>query len=230
MSWLTPLEIEALFLSIKISVWAVCISLPFGIVLAYALTRVKFAGRSLVNGVVHLPLVVPPVVTGYLLLVLLGRNGVVGKLLFEWFGVSFTFNWTGAVIASGVVSFPLLVRAIRISLESVDRGLESAARTLGAGKMRVFFFITLPLITPGMISGSVLCFARSISEFGATITFVSYLEGQTNTIPLTLYTMIQVPGGEAAAGRLCLISILTAMLALIISEFCSKTHLAKLER
>lgn len=227
---MSSLEIEALLLSLKVSTVAVCLSLPFGIFVAFFLSRSKFVGKAIIDSLVHLPLIVPPVVTGYLLLILLGRNGILGSQLFQWFGISLVFNWKGAAVASAVVAFPLLVRAIRISLENVDRGLESAAYTLGAGRFRVFFKVTLPLMIPGIISGGILAFARSISEFGATITFVSYIAGQTNTIPLALYNLIQMPDGESGAMRLCVISIITAMLALVASEMCSRAYLTKMEK
>lgn len=229
MNWLTPLEIQALFLSLKVSLVSVGFSLPLGIFLAWVLNRYEFAGKSLLNGLVHLPLVIPPVVTGYLLLLLLGRNGVLGKILYNWLGITLTFNWKGAALASGIIAFPLLVRAVRISLESMDRGLEAAAKTLGAGSFRVFFTVTIPLIIPGIVSGAMMAFARSISEFGATITFASNIPGQTNTLPLTLYNLIQTPEGEAGAMRLCLISIATAMLALLVSEYSTKIYRSKLK-
>ncbi|MCG8336792.1 MAG: molybdate ABC transporter permease subunit [Proteobacteria bacterium] len=229
MNWLTPLELQALFLSLKVSLVSVGFSLPLGIFLAWVLNRYEFAGKSLLNGLVHLPLVIPPVVTGYLLLLLLGRNGVLGKILYNWLGITLTFNWKGAALASGIIAFPLLVRAVRISLESMDRGLEAAAKTLGAGSFRVFFTVTIPLIIPGIVSGAMMAFARSISEFGATITFASNIPGQTNTLPLTLYNLIQTPEGEAGAMRLCLISIATAMLALLVSEYSTKIYRSKLK-
>lgn len=228
MNWLTPLELQALFLSLKVSLVSVGFSLPLGVFLAWVLNRYEFAGKSLLNGLVHLPLVIPPVVTGYLLLLLLGRNGVLGKVLYNWLGITLTFNWKGAALASGIIAFPLLVRAVRISLESMDRGLEAAAKTLGAGSFRVFFTVTIPLIIPGIVSGAMMAFARSISEFGATITFASNIPGQTNTLPLTLYNLIQTPEGEAGAMRLCLISIATAMLALLVSEYSTKIYRSKL--
>lgn len=230
MTGLSPLETEALLISLKVSITAVSISLPLGIMVAWVLARYHFAGKVVIDGLVHLPLIVPPVVTGYLLLLLLGRNGSIGKILFEVFNITLAFNWKGAAVASGIVSFPLLVRSIRISLESVDHGLETAAFTLGSSPIRVFFTITLPLIIPGIISGSILAFARSISEFGATITFVSNIPGQTNTLPLTLYNLTQTPDGEVGAMRLCLISFVTAMIALIISEYCSRAYNSKLNQ
>ncbi len=230
MTFLTALELQALILSLKVALVAVLFSLPVGIGVALALSRYDFPGKSLVNGIVHLPLIIPPVVTGYLLLVLLGRNGILGKLIIEHLGFSFTFNWKGAAVASAVVSFPLMVRAIRISFSSIDAGLEFAASTLGAGRSRVFLTVTLPLAIPGIISGSIMAFARSISEFGATITFVSNIPGQTNTLPLALYDLTQTPEGELGAARLCIISIITAMTALIISEYCFKAYQSKINR
>ncbi|MGA8831151.1 MAG: molybdate ABC transporter permease subunit [Desulfomonilaceae bacterium] len=219
---LTPLEKEALKLSLWISIWAVIAILPPGVFIAWLLARKKFIGKTLLDGLTHLPLVLPPVVIGYLLLVLLGRKGIIGTWLYENLGISFIFNWKGAAVASAVVAFPLLVRAIRLSIEQVDEGLEAAARTLGAGPLRVFFTVTMPLIMPGIITGVILAFARSLSEFGATITFVSNIPGQTRTLPLALYTLTQVPDGEAGAFRLCVISVVVAFVALILSEFSSR--------
>ncbi len=226
---LTPVEADALWLSLKVAFWAVCASLPFGVALAWALSRLSFPGKSLLDGVLHLPLVLPPVVIGYLLLVTLGRNGTVGKALYEHFGISIAFTWKGAVVASAVMAFPLLVRAVRLSLDAVDRGLEMAARTLGAGPLRVFFTITLPLAVPGIVSGMVLAFARSLGEFGATITFVANIPGQTQTLPLALYTLTQVPNGEAAAMRLCVIAIGIALAALIGANALEKKFTRHLE-
>jgi molybdate transport system permease protein len=219
---LTPLEREALSLSLWVSTWAVIAILPPGIFIAWLLARKKFIGKTLLDGLTHLPLVLPPVVIGYLLLVLLGRKGIIGAWIYENLGISFIFNWKGAAVASAVVAFPLLVRAIRLSIEQVDEGLEAAARTLGAGSLRIFFTITMPLIMPGIITGMVLAFARSLSEFGATITFVSNIPGETRTLPLALYTLTQVPDGEAAALRICSISLVIAFVALILSEFSSR--------
>ena len=226
---LTPLETEALRLSLWISVWAVAGSLPIGIMLAWVLARRNFPGKTLLDGLIHLPLVLPPVVIGYMLLVLLGRKGIIGAPLHEAFGISFAFNWKGAALASAVVAFPLLVRAIRLSMESVDQGLEAAARTLGAGPMRVFFTITIPLVVPGIITGIILAFARSLGEFGATITFVSNIPGETRTLPLALYTLTQIPGGDAGALRLCVISVIVAMLALMASEILTRRVASKLK-
>jgi molybdate transport system permease protein len=219
---LTALEVESLRLSLWVSGWAVIGSLPAGIAVAWVLARLRFPGKMLLDGLVHLPLVLPPVVTGYTLLVLMGKNGPLGSLLQKTIGLSFSFNWKGAALASAVMAFPLLVRAVRLSIESIDQGLEAAARTLGARPLRVFFTVTLPLIMPGVLAGVILCFARSLSEFGATISFVSNIPGQTRTLPLALYTLTQVPGGEAGALRLCIISVLLAMLALISSELLAR--------
>ena len=226
---LTDIEIEALRLSIWVSLWSVAISLPAGIFIAWILARKNFPGKNLLDGIVHLPLVIPPVVTGYLLLVLLGRNGVIGSILHKYLGIVLTFDWKGAVLAAAVMSFPLLVRAVRLSLENVDQGLESAARTLGAGPLRVFFTVTLPLTIPGIITGLILAFARSLGEFGATITFVSNIRGQTQTLPLALYTFTQVPDGEIGAMRLCILSIFIAMAALLCSEVTARHFAGRLK-
>ncbi|MBN1907001.1 MAG: molybdate ABC transporter permease subunit [Deltaproteobacteria bacterium] len=219
---LTPLELEAIRLSLLVSLWAVAGGLPFGIAVAWLLSRHNFPGKPIVDGIIHLPLVLPPVVIGYLLLILLGRRGVIGAWLYEYLGITIAFTWKGAAIAASLMAFPLMVRAIRISIENVDRGLEQAAHTLGAGPIRVFFTITLPLIIPGIITGLILSFARSLGEFGATITFVSNIKGETQTLPLALYTMTQVPGGEIPALRLCIISVIIAMAALMVSEFLTR--------
>jgi molybdate transport system permease protein len=226
---LTDIEIEALILSLRVSLWSVAISLPVGIFAAWLLARRKFPGKNILDGIIHLPLVIPPVVTGYLLLILLGRNGAIGAFLYKYTGIVLTFNWKGAVLAAAVMSFPLLVRSVRLSIESVDQGLEAAARTLGAGPLRVFFSVTLPLTIPGIITGMILAFARSLGEFGATITFVSNIQGQTQTIPLALYTFTQVPDGELRALRLCILSILIAMAALLFSELTSRRFSARLK-
>ncbi len=225
---LTPVEVEALRLSLWVSIWAVAVSLPLGVLTAWVLARLRFPGKHLLDGLVHLPLVLPPVVTGYLLLVMLGRNGLIGALLYRYLGLVLAFNWKGAVLAAAVMSFPLLVRAVRLSLEGVDQGLEAAARTLGAGPLRVFFTVTLPLMAPGIITGVILAFARSLGEFGATITFVSNIPGQTQTLPLALYTLTQVPGGEMGAMRLCVLSVLIAMGALICSEILARRFAARM--
>lgn len=219
---LTALEQEALRLSLWVSLWAVLGSLPLGVLFAWLLSRKNFPGKTFLDGLIHLPLVLPPVVTGYLLLVTFGRRGVIGAWLNDSLGITFAFNWKGAALASAVVAFPLMVRAIRLSIDGVDKELEWAARTLGAGPVRVFFTITLPLIAPGILTGIILSFARSLSEFGATITFVSNIPGETRTLPLALYTLTQVPDGEQGAMRLCVISVLLAMVALILSNHLSR--------
>ncbi|MBC8946459.1 MULTISPECIES: molybdate ABC transporter permease subunit [Xenorhabdus] len=219
---LSEYEWQAILLSLKVSGIAVLFSLPLGILMAWVLARCQFLGKSLLDSLVHLPLVLPPVVVGYLLLISMGRRGVLGEFLYNWFGVSFAFNWTGAALASAVVSFPLMVRAIRLALEAIDLRLELAARTLGASSLKVFFTITLPLSLPGIIVGSVLAFARSLGEFGATITFVSNIPGETRTIPLAMYTLIEMPGEETAAARLCIIAVVLALVSLLISEWLTR--------
>lgn len=218
---LSAFEWSALRLSLVVAFWAVLVSLPLGIGLAWLLARKSFPCKFILDGLLHLPLVVPPVVVGYFLLVLFGRNGVLGQALSS-LGIVVAFNWKGAVLASAVMAFPLMVRAIRLSMESLDAGIESAARTLGAGPIRVFFTITLPLALPGILSGLILAFARCLGEFGATITFVSNIPGETQTLPLALYTYTQVPNGEAGAFKLCLISVGVAAVALMTSEFCAR--------
>jgi len=225
---LSEYEWQAVFLSLKVSSLAVVCSLPLGILMAWILVRCRFPGKSLLDSIIHLPLVLPPVVIGYLLLVVMGRRGVVGEWLYAWFGFSFSFSWHGAVLASAVVAFPLMVRAIRQSLEAVDPKLELAARTLGASPWRVFFTITLPLSVPGVIVGVVLAFARSLGEFGATITFVSNIPGETRTIPLAMYTLIETPGAEGAAARLCVLAILLSLAALLISDWLAKRSRTRL--
>ncbi|OKP04849.1 molybdate ABC transporter permease subunit [Xenorhabdus eapokensis] len=219
---LSEYEWQAILLSLKISAIAVLFSLPFGILMAWMLARCQFVGKSLLDSIIHLPLVLPPVVVGYLLLISMGRRGVIGEYLYDWFGISFAFSWTGAALASAVVAFPLMVRAIRLSLESIDRRLEQAAHTLGAGSFKVFFTITLPLSLPGIIVGAVLAFARSLGEFGATITFVANIPAETRTIPLAMYTLIETPGAETAAARLCIIAIVLALISLMLSEWLTR--------
>lgn len=219
---LTEPEWQAVLLSLKVSSLAVALSLPFGVFFAWLLVRVKFPGKALLDSVLHLPLVLPPVVVGYLLLISMGRRGFIGEWLYDWFGLTFAFSWRGAVLAAAVMSFPLMVRAISLALEGVDIRLEQAARTLGAGRWRVFLTITLPLTLPGIIVGTVLAFARSLGEFGATITFVSNIPGETRTIPSAMYTLIQTPGGEGAAARLCIISIVLALVSLLVSEWLAR--------
>ena len=222
MSWLTPLEAEALGLSLQVALTSVVFSLPFGLAAAWLLARRDFPGKSLVDGVIHLPLVVPPVVVGYALLVMLGRRGPVGGFLYEYFDVTIAFTWKGAAVAAAVMAFPLMVRAMRLSLEAVDRRLEAAARTLGAGRARVFVTVTLPLMAPGILAGVVLAFARALGEFGATITFVSNIPGETRTLPIALYTLTQTPDGEAAAARLALIAVGLALAAVVASEWLAR--------
>ncbi|MDE9454949.1 molybdate ABC transporter permease subunit [Xenorhabdus bovienii] len=219
---LSEYEWQAILLSLKISGISVLFSLPLGILMAWVLARCQFLGKSLLDSIIHLPLVLPPVVVGYLLLLSMGRRGVIGEFLYDWFGVSFAFSWTGAALASAVVAFPLMVRAIRLALESIDRRLEQAARTLGASSLKVFFTITLPLSLPGVIVGAVLAFARSLGEFGATITFVSNIPGETRTIPLAMYTLIETPDAETAAARLCVIAIVLALVSLMLSEWLTR--------
>lgn len=225
---LTPLEVEATLLSLRVAGWAVALGLPWAVALALLLARRNFAGKTLLDSLLHLPLVLPPVVTGYLLLVLLGSRGPLGAWLQEHLGLTLAFTWKGAAVAAAVMSFPLMVRAIRLAIESVDQGLEEAARTLGAGRLRTFFSITLPLSLPGVLSGAVLGLARSLGEFGATITFVSNIPGQTRTLPLALYSMIQQPGGEHGALRLCLLAIAVSLAALVASELLSRRLGARL--
>ena len=226
---LTEYEVQALLLSLKIASVAVVVSLPFGIICAWLLARCQFVGKSLLDGLVHLPLVLPPVVIGYLLLVLMGRQGAIGKALYEWFGLTFSFSWRGAVLAVAVVSFPLMVRSIRLALESVDYKLEQAARTLGASPLKVFFTITLPLTLPGVLTGAILAFARALGEFGATITFVSNIPGETQTIPLAMYSFIETPGAEDQAARLCVIAIVIALASIFASEWFSRMAKQRLE-
>ncbi len=220
--WLSPDEWRAVALSLKVAFWAVVISMPLGVLVAYLLARKSFWGKSLLNGLVHLPLVLPPVATGYILLSLFGRRGLVGEFLEETFGLVLAFRWTGAVLAGAIMAFPLMVRAIRLAIEAVDPKLEEAAGTLGANRVWVFLTITLPLILPGLIAGAVLAFAKAMGEFGATITFVSNIPGETQTLPSAIYAFLQVPGGEASALRLVGLSIAVAMAALIFSEYVSR--------
>jgi molybdate transport system permease protein len=219
---LTPDEWIAIRLSLRIALVATAVALPFGVAIAWLLARKNFWGKALLDGLVHLPLVLPPVVTGYLLLISFGRKGPVGAFLADTFGIVFSFRWTGAALACGVMGFPLLVRAIRLSLEAIDRRLEDAAATLGASRLWVFTTVTLPLALPGVIAGMVLCFAKALGEFGATITFVSNIPGETQTLSAAIYTYTNVPGGDAAAGRLVLVAIAIALLALIASEWFAR--------
>jgi len=215
---LTPEEQAAIELSLRVSVWATLTSLPPGLLVAMLLSRGKFWGKSILNGIVLLPLVLPPVVTGYLLLLLFGRRGLLGAFLADKLGIVFAFRWTGAALACAVMGFPLLVRAIKLSIDSIDRGLEDAAGTLGAKPAWVFATVTLPLILPGIIAGAILSFARAMGEFGATITFVSNIPGETQTLPSAIYTFTQVPGGDLAAIRLTVIAVAVSMSALLASE------------
>lgn len=218
----TPAEFVAIKLSLRVAIVATIVSLPFGLAVAMLLARARFPGKILVDGLVHLPLVLPPVVTGYLLLIGFGRRGVFGAFLEHTVGLVFAFRWTGAALASAVMGFPLLVRAVRLSIEAVDRRLEDAAASLGARRLSVFATITLPLILPGLIAGAVLAFAKALGEFGATITFVSNIPGETQTIPSAIYTALQVPDGEAAAIRLSVVSIVISLTALILSELLAR--------
>jgi molybdate transport system permease protein len=219
---LTPDEWIAIRLSLRIALVATAVALPFGVAVAWLLARKNFWGKALLDGLVHLPLVLPPVVTGYLLLISFGRKGPIGAFLADTFGIVFSFRWTGAALACGVMGFPLLVRAIRLSLEAIDRRLEDAAATLGASRLWVFATVTLPLALPGVIAGVVLCFAKALGEFGATITFVSNIPGETQTLSAAIYTYTNVPGGDAAAGRLVVVAIAIALLALIASEWFAR--------
>jgi molybdate transport system permease protein len=220
--WLTSEEWTAVRLSLLVASTAVVASLPFGMLLAYLLARGRFYGKTLLDTVVHLPLIMPPVVTGYLLLLSFGRKAPIGAFLADNFGIVFSFRWTGAALACAVMGFPFMVRAIRLSIEAVDRKLEAAALTLGASPPFVFIAVTLPLILPGIIAGMILSFAKSMGEFGATITFVSNIPGETQTLPSAIYTFTQVPGGDAGAVRLTLISIAISMAALIGSEMLAR--------
>ena len=224
MQWLTlsAEEWSAIRLSLLVAGVATAVSLPLGVAAAFALARKSFPGKSLLNGVIHLPLILPPVVTGYLLLLAFGKRGPIGAALDQYLGWSFSFRWTGAALACGVMAFPLMVRAIRLSIEAVDRRLEAAAHTLGANPAWVFLTITLPLATPGIIAGTILAFAKAMGEFGATITFVSNIPGETQTLPSAIYTYTQVPGGETGALRLTLVAIAIAMTALVASELLAR--------
>ena len=219
---LDPEEWDIILLSLKVSGVAVALCLPVAFALAWVLARSRFHGKVLLDALVHLPLVLPPVVTGWLLLLAFGNNAPAGRWFAEWLGITFMFRWTGAALAAAIMALPLMVRAMRLSLEAVDRRLESAARTLGATRLRTFFSITLPLALPGLLAGMVLGFARSLGEFGATITFVSNIPGETQTLPSAIYTFTQVPGGETGALRLTLVAIAIAMSALIASELLAR--------
>uniref|UniRef100_A0A9E7ZWY2 Molybdenum transport system permease n=1 Tax=Bosea sp. NBC_00436 TaxID=2969620 RepID=A0A9E7ZWY2_9HYPH len=222
--WLTlsPEEWTAVRLSLIVATTAMIASLPLGLVVGLLLARGRFWGKSLLDAIVHMPLILPPVVTGYLLLIGFGRRGPIGEFLYDWFGIVLSFRWTGAALACAVMGFPLMVRAIRLSIEAVDRKLESAAGTLGASPIWVFLVVTLPLCLPGIIAGMILCFAKAMGEFGATITFVSNILGETQTLPSAIYTFTQVPGGDAGAMRLTLISIVISVAALFLSELMAR--------
>ena len=219
---LSPAEWTAVLLSLRIALVATAFALPFGIAIGWLLARKEFWGKTLLDGLVYLPLVLPPVVTGYLLLISFGKKGPIGAFLADHFGIVFSFRWTGAALSCGIMGFPLMVRPIRLALEAIDRRLEEAAGTLGAGRFLVFLTITLPLALPGIIAGAVLCFARALGEFGATITFVSNISGETQTISAAIYTLMQIPGGDAAAGRLVLFAIILALTALVVSEWFAR--------
>ncbi|CAH1536456.1 molybdate ABC transporter membrane subunit [Vibrio rotiferianus] len=225
---MTELEYQALILSLKVGAYAVVWLIPLGIALAWLLSRKEFIGKSILDSLIHLPLVLPPVVIGYLLLISLGRQGVIGSWLYEHFELVFSFNWKGAVVACIVVALPLMVRSVRLSLDNVDPKLEHAASTLGASPLKVFLTITLPLTIPGIITGTMLSFARSLGEFGATISFVSNIPGETQTIPLAMYNFIETPGAEMEAARLCIISIALALSTLMISEWLNRKAAARL--
>ncbi|POR47766.1 molybdate ABC transporter permease subunit [Bosea psychrotolerans] len=220
--WLSPEEWTAVRLSLIVATTAMLASLPLGLGVAFLLARGRFWGKSLLDAAVHLPLIMPPVVTGYLLLIGFGRRGPIGQFLYDYFGIVLSFRWTGAVLAAAVMGFPLMVRAIRLSIEAVDRKLEDAAGTLGASPAWVFLVVTLPLCLPGIVVGMILCFAKAMGEFGATITFVSNIPGETQTLPSAIYTFTQVPGGEAGATRLTLISIAISVAALFVSEWMAR--------
>jgi len=215
-------EWTAIFLSLRVATVATIFAVPFAVLAAYALARWKFPGKIMLDSFLHLPLVMPPVVTGYLLLLTFGKQGAAGKFFYDYFGLSFSFRWTGAALACGVMGFPLMLRAIRLSFDAIDRRLETAAGTLGASRTWTFFLVTLPLALPGIIVGAILCFAKALGEFGATITFVSNIPGETQTIPSAIYTYTQVPGGEGQALRLTLVSIGIAMAALVASEVLNR--------
>ena len=227
MSWLGPDEWSAVALSLRVSFWATLVSLPLGVLTAYALARWRFPGKQVLNGLVHLPLILPPVVTGYILLLTMGTRGPVGGLLAE-LGIVVAFRWTGAALAAGIMAFPLMVRAIRLSIEAVDPKLEQAGATLGASPIWVFLTVTLPMALPGILVGAILAFAKAMGEFGATITFVSNIPGQTRTIPSAIYAFLQVPGGESSALRLVIVSVVIAMTALLLSEIVGRRMAARI--
>jgi molybdate transport system permease protein len=223
----TPDEWTAIGLSVKVAIAATLCSLPVAILAGYALARWSFPGKTLLNGLLHLPLVLPPVVTGYLLLVAFGRQGPIGGFLYDWLGITFSFRWTGAALAAAVMAFPLMLRAIRLSFEIIDRRVESAASTLGAGPIATFFTVTLPLAAPGILVGIILGFAKALGEFGATITFVSNIPGETQTIALAIHSYTQAPGGDAGTIRLAVVSVIIALTAVIASEALSQRLLKR---
>ena len=230
MDWLhfSPDEWDAIRLSLRVATVGTLVSIPLGVFIAYALARWRFPGKFLIDGLVHLPLVLPPVVTGYILLLLFGRKGPIGAFLDQHFGIVFSFRWTGAALAAGVMGFPLLVRAIRLSFEAADRRLEDAARTLGANSIVTFLTVILPLALPGILAGAVLAFAKALGEFGATITFVSNIPGETRTLPTAIYTYTQVPGGDFQATQLAAVAVILSLLALLVSEFLSRRMSARI--
>ena len=230
MDWLhfSPDEWDAIRLSLRVATVGTLVSIPLGVFIAYALARWRFPGKFLIDGLVHLPLVLPPVVTGYILLLLVGRKGPIGAFLDRHFGIVFSFRWTGAALAAGVMGFPLLVRAIRLSFEAADRRLEDAARTLGANSIVTFLTVILPLALPGILAGAVLAFAKALGEFGATITFVSNIPGETRTLPTAIYTYTQVPGGDFQAAQLAAVAVILSLLALLVSEFLSRRISARI--
>ena len=225
---LSPQDWIAVQLSLRIATVATLVALPFGIAIGYVLARKEFWGKSLLDAVVHLPLVLPPVVTGYLLLITFGRKAPVGAFLADHFGIVFSFRWTGAALACGIMAFPLMVRAIRLSIEAIDRRLEDAASTLGANRVWLFATVTLPLALPGVIAGMMLAFARAFGEFGATITFVSNIPGETQTISAAIYTLTQVPGGDSAAMQLVIVSVIISLAALVASDWFARRASARL--
>jgi molybdate transport system permease protein len=225
---LSPQDWTAVQLSLRIAAVSTVVALPFGVAIAYLLARKSFWGKSLLDAVVHLPLVLPPVVTGYLLLIAFGRKAPVGAFLAEHFGIVFSFRWTGAALACGIMAFPLMVRAIRLSIEAIDRRLEDAAATLGANRTWLFLTVTLPLALPGVIAGMMLAFARALGEFGATITFVSNIPGETQTISAAIYTLTQVPGGDRAALSLVIVAVIISLAALVASEWFARRAAARL--
>ena len=231
MDWLVLSDAEwmAILLSLRVSSVAMLASLPFAIGIALILARGRFWGKAVLNGIVHLPLVLPPVVTGFLLLILFGKRGPIGAFLAEYTGIVFSFRWTGAALACAIMAFPLMVRSIRLSIEAVDRRLEQAAATLGAGPVWVVLTVTLPLVLPGIIAGMILAFAKAMGEFGATITFVSNIPGETQTLSSAIYTFTQVPGGDAGAFRLTIISVVISMAALMISEMLANLAVKKMD-